>query len=194
MTIRGRDDRDANGFGVWYFKTTWAPPARTSCCPVGASPGRRRGRPAGADGLVYDALDLARGRTVTKRSRVVSTISRARSRRDWNRARKRFRRPHMPPSSREPCLVGCDEVKLDLTARTARIGKRVLSEGDLISLDTDSGLVLRAPQPSDRSARPRSSKGSRPGATLTRSRLRQRQREPDRATHAITFATGGCDD
>jgi pyruvate, orthophosphate dikinase len=42
----------------------------------------------------------------------------------------------------KPCLVGCAGLKLDLTARTARIGDRVLREGDVICLDAESGLVF----------------------------------------------------
>ena len=42
----------------------------------------------------------------------------------------------------KPCLVGCEELELDLAARTARIGDQVLSEGDVISLDAESGLVF----------------------------------------------------
>jgi len=38
-------------------------------------------------------------------------------------------------------LVGCRELKLDLTARTARIGSRLLCEGDVISLDAETGRV-----------------------------------------------------
>ena len=41
----------------------------------------------------------------------------------------------------KPCLVGCSELELDLTARTARIGGRLFSEGDVICLDAESGLV-----------------------------------------------------
>jgi len=42
----------------------------------------------------------------------------------------------------KPCLVSCDGLKLDLTARTARIGERLLSEGEVICLDAESGLVF----------------------------------------------------
>ena len=38
----------------------------------------------------------------------------------------------------KPCLVGCGELELDLTARTARIGGQLLSEGDVICLDAES--------------------------------------------------------
>jgi pyruvate,orthophosphate dikinase len=42
----------------------------------------------------------------------------------------------------KPCLVGCPKLELDLTARTARIGERLLYEGDVICLDAESGLVF----------------------------------------------------
>ena len=42
----------------------------------------------------------------------------------------------------KPCLVGCDELELDLAARTARIGSRLVAEGDVICLDAESGLVF----------------------------------------------------
>lgn len=41
----------------------------------------------------------------------------------------------------KPCLVGCRELVLDLVARTARIGTQLLSEGDIICLDAEAGLV-----------------------------------------------------
>ncbi len=42
----------------------------------------------------------------------------------------------------KPCLVGCEGLELDLTARTARIGGQLLSEGEVISIDAESGLVF----------------------------------------------------
>ena len=42
----------------------------------------------------------------------------------------------------KPCLVGCEGLELDLTARTARIGGRLLSEGEVICVDAESGLVF----------------------------------------------------
>ena len=42
----------------------------------------------------------------------------------------------------KPCLVGCEGLELDLTARTARIGRKLVSEGEVISLDAESGLVF----------------------------------------------------
>jgi pyruvate,orthophosphate dikinase len=43
----------------------------------------------------------------------------------------------------KPCLVGCSGLELDLHARTARIGGRVLVEGEEIYLDAESGLVFQ---------------------------------------------------
>ena len=42
----------------------------------------------------------------------------------------------------KPCLVGCEALKLDLTARTAWIGGQLLSEGEVICVDAESGLVF----------------------------------------------------
>ena len=42
----------------------------------------------------------------------------------------------------KPCLVGCQDLELDLTARTARIGGKLLSEGEVICLDAESGQVF----------------------------------------------------
>ena len=42
----------------------------------------------------------------------------------------------------KPCLVGCGQPELGLQARTATIGKRVLSEGEVICLDAEAGLVF----------------------------------------------------
>ncbi len=42
----------------------------------------------------------------------------------------------------KPCLVGCRDLSLDLKARTVRLGARTLAEGDLISIDGESGLVF----------------------------------------------------
>lgn len=42
----------------------------------------------------------------------------------------------------KPCLVGCEGLQLDHTAHTARIGGRLLSEGDVISIDAESGQVF----------------------------------------------------
>jgi pyruvate, orthophosphate dikinase len=41
----------------------------------------------------------------------------------------------------KPCLVGCEGLKLDLESRTARIGDRLIPEGEVICLDAESGLV-----------------------------------------------------
>ena len=53
----------------------------------------------------------------------------------------------------KPCLVGCEALELDLTARTARIGGQLLSEGEVICLDAESGLVF-AGAPAIREERP----------------------------------------
>ena len=42
----------------------------------------------------------------------------------------------------KPCLVGCEDLRLDLSARTARIGGQRFSEGDIICLDAETGLVF----------------------------------------------------
>ena len=47
----------------------------------------------------------------------------------------------------KPCLVGCAELELDLDARTARIGRRALAEGDVICIDAESGLVFEGRVP-----------------------------------------------
>ncbi|MDO8248575.1 MAG: PEP/pyruvate-binding domain-containing protein [Rhodoferax sp.] len=39
------------------------------------------------------------------------------------------------------CLVGCESLRIDLTARTVHLGDRVLNEGDVITLDGTEGLV-----------------------------------------------------
>lgn len=39
------------------------------------------------------------------------------------------------------CLVGCESLRIDLTARTVHFGDRVLNEGDVITLDGTEGLV-----------------------------------------------------
>jgi pyruvate, orthophosphate dikinase len=41
----------------------------------------------------------------------------------------------------KPCLVGCSSLELDLPARAIRLGDRILPEGEVISLDAESGLV-----------------------------------------------------
>jgi pyruvate, orthophosphate dikinase len=41
-----------------------------------------------------------------------------------------------------PCLVGCAALEIDLDARTARLGSNTLAEGDVLTLDAESGLVL----------------------------------------------------
>jgi pyruvate,orthophosphate dikinase len=39
------------------------------------------------------------------------------------------------------CLVGCEELQIDLAARTVRLGERVLHEGDVITLDGNDGAI-----------------------------------------------------
>ena len=47
----------------------------------------------------------------------------------------------------KPCLVGCAELEIDLEARTARIGDRVLAEGEVVCVDAEAGRVfLGAPE------------------------------------------------
>lgn len=41
------------------------------------------------------------------------------------------------------CLVGCEGLEFDLTARTARSGGQLPSDGKVVCLDTESGLVFR---------------------------------------------------
>jgi pyruvate,orthophosphate dikinase len=39
------------------------------------------------------------------------------------------------------CLVGCESLRIDLSARTVRLGDMVLNEGDVITLDGNEGAV-----------------------------------------------------
>jgi pyruvate,orthophosphate dikinase len=39
------------------------------------------------------------------------------------------------------CLVGCERLRIDLTARTVRFGEMVLNEGDVITLDGNEGSI-----------------------------------------------------
>jgi pyruvate,orthophosphate dikinase len=39
------------------------------------------------------------------------------------------------------CLVGCDSLRIDTAARTVHLGELVLSEGDVITLDGNDGVV-----------------------------------------------------
>lgn len=39
------------------------------------------------------------------------------------------------------CLVGCESLRIDLTARTIRLGEMVFNEGDVITLDGNEGSV-----------------------------------------------------
>ena len=42
----------------------------------------------------------------------------------------------------KPCLVGCSELAVDLEARAATLGSSSLCEGDVLTLDAESGLVF----------------------------------------------------
>ena len=46
-----------------------------------------------------------------------------------------------------PCLVGCSELAIDMDARTLTIGARTLAEGDVLTLDGESGLVYAGAVP-----------------------------------------------
>jgi pyruvate, orthophosphate dikinase len=40
-----------------------------------------------------------------------------------------------------PCVVGCSAVRVDEATRTCTIGDRAFSEGDVITIDGDTGCV-----------------------------------------------------
>jgi len=42
----------------------------------------------------------------------------------------------------KPCVVGCDDLSVDGSARRARFGTQVVEEGDWISVDGDNGRVF----------------------------------------------------
>jgi pyruvate,orthophosphate dikinase len=42
----------------------------------------------------------------------------------------------------KPCLVGCSELAIDLDERVATLGSSALAEGDVVTLDAESGLVF----------------------------------------------------
>jgi pyruvate,orthophosphate dikinase len=42
----------------------------------------------------------------------------------------------------KPCVAGCEDVSIDLRARTARIGETELREGDVITIDGGTGRVI----------------------------------------------------
>jgi pyruvate,orthophosphate dikinase len=42
----------------------------------------------------------------------------------------------------KPCVAGCEELSIDLERRTVRIGAHELSEGDTITIDGGSGVVI----------------------------------------------------
>ncbi|MCB1212805.1 MAG: pyruvate, phosphate dikinase, partial [Chlamydiia bacterium] len=41
----------------------------------------------------------------------------------------------------KPCVVGCADLDIDLTKRQIRVGSRVLSEGDILSIDGTTGEI-----------------------------------------------------
>ncbi len=41
----------------------------------------------------------------------------------------------------KPCVSGCEEIAIDVRAKTARIGDRILHEGDVITIDGSTGEV-----------------------------------------------------
>jgi len=41
----------------------------------------------------------------------------------------------------KPCVSGCDQISIDVRAKTARVGTRVLVEGDIITIDGSTGYV-----------------------------------------------------
>ena len=45
----------------------------------------------------------------------------------------------------KPCVAGCDDLTLDLEAKTAKLGGRELSEGDVITIDGGTGRVIVGP-------------------------------------------------
>jgi pyruvate,orthophosphate dikinase len=45
----------------------------------------------------------------------------------------------------KPCVAGCEELQLDLDARRVRIGQHDLAEGDVITIDGGSGIVIAGP-------------------------------------------------
>ncbi len=47
----------------------------------------------------------------------------------------------------KPCVAGCDDLTLDVEAKTARIGGRQVSEGDTITIDGTDGRVMIGPVP-----------------------------------------------
>ena len=42
----------------------------------------------------------------------------------------------------KPCVVGADDLRIDLTARTFRVGSTTVAEGDVISIDGSTGSVI----------------------------------------------------
>ena len=46
-----------------------------------------------------------------------------------------------------PCVVGCEELQIDLETRTLTIGARTLSEGDMLTIDGSTGEIIPAEVP-----------------------------------------------
>jgi pyruvate, orthophosphate dikinase len=42
----------------------------------------------------------------------------------------------------KPCVAGCDDLQIDIEARKIRLGEKELSEGDVITLDGGTGVVI----------------------------------------------------
>jgi len=42
----------------------------------------------------------------------------------------------------KPCICGCEDLKIDLEAKTLRVGKKMLQQGDTLSIDGGTGRVI----------------------------------------------------
>jgi len=62
----------------------------------------------------------------------------------------------------KPCVAGCEELDIDERAKTVRIGRSKLREGDVITIDGGTGRVIVG---RCRSSRPRSTRTSRRSST-----------------------------
>ena len=45
----------------------------------------------------------------------------------------------------KPCVAGCEELQIDAEAKLIRIGEKELAEGDVITIDGGSGIVIAGP-------------------------------------------------
>jgi pyruvate, orthophosphate dikinase len=45
----------------------------------------------------------------------------------------------------KPCVAGCEDLQIDLEARKIRLGEQELAEGDVITLDGGTGIVIAGP-------------------------------------------------